>query len=361
MDSSRYGKPFERPRDEQESKESSLSWHTGVDNLRKVETELLVRMCLRSERPAWEEFFKRFIPLIKRGIRQVLAREGNSFGQNELDETIEAIYEKVVVKLVRGGILNNCQTPHCIEPWLATVACNQACDWLRQQSRKKRLPEKAARRGTRSLEQVVDAETGCTLGDIIPAPPTSPPEGENPPASVGWLNDILQAISGMNPKKRWVLRLSLVSAIPLSPQDREELGRFSPLGREGCDECLRRMLADVCHKKKARAKAMGKAVLLWYELQNSEYRHAALEKACTDETRDELAQLSAKLTSLRTRRRQLLEEGNRLCLPAHAEIAAITGIPEDKVQQVSTYLRRARQTLAASCGPALPESMRGVL
>lgn len=360
MDSSKEGRPSGQSRAEQEFSDSFQTRSEVPENLRKAKTEILVRMCLRSERPAWEEFFNRYIPLIKRGIRNVLDREGNFVSQDELDETTSDIYEKVVVKLVRGGILNNCKTLHIIEPWLITVAGNQAYDWLREQSRKKRLPEKYAKSGTRSLEEVVNTKTGCTLSDIIPAPPTFTEAREEYSANIGWLEDVFQVLHDMNPKKRWILRLSLVAVIPLSVQEREDIGSFSALGRSECDQYLCRILADIRHKKEARAKAMGKAVILWYELQNLEARKSAVENNCTDETRGKLLQLSAKIKSVSTRRLKLLEEGNRLCLPAHADIAAIIGIPEDKVQQVSIYLRRARQTLVNLRGTILPESMRGV-
>jgi len=360
MDSSKEGILSGHPRAEQEYSDSLLSWSAEATELGKVKTETLVQMCLRNERPAWEEFFRRYIPLIKRGIRKRLNQDSNFLGQDDIDEAISAIYEKVIVKLVRDGILNNCKTPHIIETWLSSVVCNQAYDWLREKSRKKRLPEKLAKFGTRSLEHVVDAETGCTLGDIIPAPATCMPEMEDHPVKMGWLEDVFQVIHGMNFKKRWILRLSLIAIIPLSGQEREELGRFSPLGRVECDECLRRMFADIRHKKECRAKAMGKAVLLWFELQNLEARQSAIEKKCMDETKDELLQVAAKITRVSRRRLKLLEEGNRLCLPAHSDIAAIIGVPEDKVQQVSIYLRRARQTLANLRGTILPESMRGV-
>ncbi len=346
MDSSKEGILSGHPRAEQEYSDSFLSRLAEVKDLRKVKTETLVQMCLRSERPAWEEFFRRYIPLIKQGIRKGLNPDSNFVSQDDMDEAISAIYEKVIVKLVRDGILNNCKTPHIIEPWLATVACNQTYDWLREKSRKKRLPEKLAKFGTRSLEHVVNAETGCTLSDIIPAPATSMPEMEDHPVKMGWLEDVFHALHDMNFKKRWILRLSLIAVLPLSEQEREELGQFSSLGREECDECLSRMLADIRQKKESRAKAMGKAVLLWFELQNLEARQSAFEKDCTDESKDKLLQVSAKIIRVSKRRLELLEEGNRLCLPAHADIAAIIGIPEDKVQQVSIYLRRARQTLA---------------
>ena len=72
----------------------------------------LVRSCIESNRPAWEEFFRRFIPYIKKGIQGVLVVYGL---QNDQD-ILWDIHEKIAVKLIKNGILSQCSNPSGIRP-----------------------------------------------------------------------------------------------------------------------------------------------------------------------------------------------------------------------------------------------------
>lgn len=98
----------------------------------------LVRLCLKNTRPAWEEFFRRFIPVIKNAIKNKLKERGRRDLSDDQD-VVANIYEKIVVKLYKHAALKKCKKPSGIRQWLKTVAANQTLDWLKEKSRKKRL------------------------------------------------------------------------------------------------------------------------------------------------------------------------------------------------------------------------------
>ncbi len=118
-------------------------------DLRSLSGQQLIEGCLegngKENRPAWNEFFRRFIPYIKEGIREQLKscrRLDLCYNQ----EVLLDIHEKIVVKLYSRRVLRQCTNPSGIRSWLKTVAHNQTIDWLIEQGRKKRLPPKAGRK-----------------------------------------------------------------------------------------------------------------------------------------------------------------------------------------------------------------------
>lgn len=71
----------------------------------------------KENRPAWNEFFRRFIPYIKEGIREQLKscrRLDLCYNQ----EVLLDIHEKIVVKLYSRGVLRQCTNPSGIRSWL---------------------------------------------------------------------------------------------------------------------------------------------------------------------------------------------------------------------------------------------------
>ena len=84
------------------SRAEEIRQGTNNSDLRKISDQQLVRLCLENNRPAWEEFFRRFIPTIKKAIKEKL---GLSVRPNLCfdEEVLWNIHEKIVVKLYNNN------------------------------------------------------------------------------------------------------------------------------------------------------------------------------------------------------------------------------------------------------------------
>jgi DNA-directed RNA polymerase specialized sigma24 family protein len=168
----------------------------------------LVRFCIENNRLAWEEFFRRFIPEIKQAIRKRL----KSCGRENLchdQEVLWSIHEKIVVKLYSQGILRQCTNPAGIRFWLRAVVHNQTTDWLIEQGRKKRLPQRQSEDSLLSLSDQLKGNPDLTISDTIADDQQSTDELQT------YLERSLDQLGEIkNDKKLWVLRLTQLHDLP---------------------------------------------------------------------------------------------------------------------------------------------------
>lgn len=137
-------------------------------DLSVLSNEQLVQLCLEHNRPAWDEFFRRFIPDIIQAIRKKLISR-DCLGLSDNQDVLWDIHKKIVEKLYGRGKLSKCENPSGIRGWLKTMAHNQTSDWLTEQGRKKRLPQRQTENAMGSLSTPLSEDTDLTVGDTIAA------------------------------------------------------------------------------------------------------------------------------------------------------------------------------------------------
>ena len=312
-------------------------------DLRSLSDQQLIEGCLESNgnenRTAWNEFFSRFIPCIKEGIKEQLkscCRLDLCYNQ----EVLWDIHEKIVVKLYSRGVLRQCTNPSGIRSWLKTVAHNQTIDWLMEQGRKKRLPQRQAENSMVSLSTPLREGIDLTIEDTIAA------TAETNDELTGYVEKILDSITEIeDEKKLWVLRLSMVSHLPLCREDVKELSRF---GGHSVDNLVSRLvpiMEGVEAKEEKRIKVAGKAVLMWHEIRRMEALLNEKNKDFTRADKKEIQKLEREIEEKSKKREEWLKEARKLCRPSNRNIAELVGIPEEKANQISNILIRAREAL----------------
>lgn len=102
----------------------------------KLSSEELIRACIESDRGAWDEFVRRFVPL----IFAVVSRRARYYGQVS-KPVIEDIVQDVLLKLVAKGYLNRWSHERgSVEGFIAIVATNAAADHFKAVHAGKRRP-----------------------------------------------------------------------------------------------------------------------------------------------------------------------------------------------------------------------------
>jgi hypothetical protein len=332
------------PQDNFPNSQKEDFYFSNIPNLRNVPDQELVSLCLQNNRPAWEEFFFRFIPEIKKGIEKILY----SFTSDDLsakEEMLWNIHEKIVVKLYQKGALRGCKNPARVRFWLHEIAKNQTIDWLRKQGGKKGLPESQFLNSLVALSAPLKGNPDHTLEDTIPnIMRVSAEEADK------GVNDYLKRVLDTmyeidNQKKFWTFRLCIMSVEPFSHEEVEELAALNGYPIEDLKNHLEKMIDDVQTKEEKCQEYLGKADILWYEIRRLEGQVREKIKECENENHPDISKLRKKIQKKESSMELLREKGQKFCRPSNESIGKMIGLVEDKVKQVSLVFERAREEL----------------
>lgn len=307
-------------------------------SIESLEDAALISLCLQQQRHAWNEFFRRFIPILKKAIKKRLGQRGHFALANDPD-IIWDIHKDIVENLYNRGNLRKCTNPVGIRPWLREVATNQTTDWLRRHYAKKRNPERQAESNTISLQTPIQNAPNLTLEQTLES--KTPIDDQTLPH----VQEILSNLDKIdNHKAFWTIRLSIISHLPLTGAEINKLASFGGHAIASVRTHLQRIEDDLEKKEHNKIKANGKAVLLWHEIRRLENELRSKLNSLHYESQ-EIERLETQILFKNQRREQSLREGKKLCRPANEDIAYLIGLPIEKADQVSNILLRARESL----------------
>jgi len=215
----------------------------------------LVRLCLQDNRQAWEEFFRRYIPLIKKAIT------GKVKGQYDAETCRDTIFKQIAIGLVQNRLLEECRDLNGFSQWLVKISENCAISWLRAKGRLKRLPENAYTEGAISLSEPLDSESGVTLLDILEV--SQEKDSELIPEAEKVL-DSLESLS--NWTQKWLLRLSVAGQYPLTYDEWKSLYTGSGCDKETFAELRAAIEQDLAAKEKKKQESATRSEILWHQV-----------------------------------------------------------------------------------------------
>lgn len=307
----------------------------------------LVTLCLHQERRAWEEFFKRFSPLIKKTIYRMFIKFNKPALADNFDNILD-IHAILVERLYAKGILNQCPEVSGIRAWLTRITANQTLDWLRTKGRIKNLPLEQTERVIKSLSTPLgEDDDSTTLEDLI--------EDERADMWVQLEQETVRRYTECvinqigyidNVTHRWILRLHILGQMAISEIELEQLGAVSSYSREELEAKLNDMETKLDQQVAERQETLGKAVLYWHQLRDIEIKTTRLGKDTFTDHSQQLEALKQEWQHLDRQRSAALAGSRSFPSPTNKEIADLLGIPETQCGNVSQYLKRARATLS---------------
>lgn len=305
----------------------------------------LAALCLLHQRAAWEEFFKRFSPVLKKAIRSTF----NRCGAGELGEDIDVIMDihaEIVEKLYAKGSLRKCLVLSGLHAWLISVAVNQTFGWLRQRGRLKNLPQLQVEQLMRSLDAPFGADPDFTLRDAIEDEGAAFDVQVHEVLTRLYLESLLDALDKIKSStNRWILRLSILGKLSLSEDEVEKLQSISPLPPDQLRLYVSEVEYSLAERERERQKDFGKIVLCWHQMRRCEAKIASLLYGAPSDSIPEIEKLKQESIDIERMRNELIVGCRSLLRPSNLEIACIVGIPEEKCDNVSQYLKRARTAL----------------
>jgi RNA polymerase sigma factor (sigma-70 family) len=305
----------------------------------------LAALCLLHQRNAWEEFFKRFSPLIKKAIRRTFIRCGVRELAEDFDN-IADIHAELVEKLYGKGILRKCSDLTGLRPWLIRITINQTLQWLVRRSRLKRLPQVQEEQLMRRLSAPLGEDQDFTLQDLIEDAGADLFQQLEQVACQHYTECVVDQIAALdNPTHRWTLRLSTLGQLSLSEAELAQLQALSTLDNHEIEERISALEDALAKKEQERQDTLGKAVLAWHQQRGIEVKITRLGKDSVTDHAAELAKLKEEWDSLEALKAKHLAASCDFPRPSNREIAELIGIPEEKSGNVSQYLVRARTSL----------------
>ena len=309
----------------------------------------LIHGCRKQEKAAFDELFQRHMGLIIKEIRRVFrSLYIEHLGKQE--DVVQDILLMITGKTVRrlSGFTNpqeqEFRNPQGFPKWLKKTTESQTFEWLRQQNRQNNVIKKKMEVLTGSLDSPFGEKNAFTLQDILADESSDLEETSGRVKEV--LDQILPAISGLDPLEGLLMRVVLIFYDSLEEPDIKEIAKRRAIlpdsVRAEVDEMVLRLVA----KNKKRIAEQGKEQILWYRLRALEFKKTELQKdsradqTLMQEIEEEIVVKSEKLTALR-------KKGQSIIRPANKEIARFMNMSEKKAENLSIKLFRIREKLKA--------------
>ena len=305
----------------------------------------LVLQCKTGNREAWNEFFRRLRPLIKSSIRKALKQYDSSDEKSYYGlDAVGEITELLIFKLYPTGILDQLTNISGLRPWLKTVARNQTIEWLIAQGRLKHATRREIETGMLSLDTPLNQDTDSTLADTLAD--TQNIEIPGFQETLDYLEMLLQSVEDKpNRRDYWIVRLSIISQIPLEQSEEDSLVDFSPLPSTSARQLIQDMIEDVEQRTNECDAKLGLAISLGSELKRLQYLLWDMQCDDTPHGLAKFRQIQEECSKIEKRREKLSEDGQRIQRPRNAGIAALVGIAPKQESFVTTVLIRSREKL----------------
>jgi RNA polymerase sigma factor (sigma-70 family) len=153
----------------------------------------LVERCIKRDRPAWDEFVRKYEGLVRRAVYYKLNRMNAKSLRSEADD----IVQEVLLMLWSDNKLAMLRDVSSLEGWLVITAINRTTTYCNRRWKETRL--------TKSFDGSL-SDDEFTLADTIPA------KG-NDPAKALYVKELAdragKEISNLNMRERRALKLSL--------------------------------------------------------------------------------------------------------------------------------------------------------
>ncbi|MFC1623930.1 RNA polymerase sigma factor [Candidatus Omnitrophota bacterium] len=147
--------------------------------------QMLIERCIRREEKAWKEFIERFSGLLYYSARERLKRSGILFGQEDIEDIVQAVFLEIWEK----GRLGEVREREKISAWLSIMAQTRALNHMRR--KKERLLHQE------EFYKIDNIEAGAEPGR------------ENPASEIS-MEKLERIIEGFSAKEKIIFKSSII-------------------------------------------------------------------------------------------------------------------------------------------------------
>jgi len=204
----------------------------------------LVRNCIARDGVAWNEFFRRFKPVITGRINQVFFRYGFSASTADQQDAFDA----VVDHLLYGKGLKGFSRDESLEAYVRTVTSRAVIDWYRARNAAKNLH--GATIGT-----VLSGEGSPEVEVVQPAEEASSDQGSN-----GFNT------TGLTENEKLMLAVLLCRTRDITDQDLEGIMKASGKSLTSCEDAIRALRDELNNRWDANQEKYESLQRLWVQM-----------------------------------------------------------------------------------------------
>lgn len=349
---------------------------TELFNISEKSDQDIVRLCVEGHADAWDEFYKRFIPLMLNSIKSTLfgyGEFGSKFARDEgsLWDIFEIIYDRFRTK----SLLKECRNPNGIRAWLATLAANQTKDRMKSLFTDNELPNRHAENSLSSLDQPIfdgssltlsdtdltDADYEETLRDLLTEDTENAQSPEAVLAQISFavllhLSKLYHSKDATDRRKYWIARINYIFFYPLSDDEVDDIVEYADMTKMALLAKIDSAMKELDCSNEEKEAALGRAEILRHKLLRSQ---AKLNHFNNDPTPEGLiirSDLEKTIASMSKRRADLLRTGLKAPRPSARQLIDILSLPQNLEKQVSKILSRLQQELLSVLNDQLKSS-----
>ncbi len=324
-----------------------------MSKVRFISVEELIRRCLLMDRPAWEEFFNRYLGLINKQIRKAVKANVNCSPvdhESDCEEAFELVFKKLYPGNNPGGkasVLNRLENMGKIEGWLWTVVRNTVYDFKRRDNANKRQLNKMQRENVVYLDSSYGDDNNHALIDRVDFQEKDVrniQENEVAKMALDWVQ---KEIEKFTERDQWVLRLKTVFYHDLSDSEKRKLAEFTGKTREQINCEIEKMTDFFSTMNTKKGKMLDSAEIDRVLLQKLE-RKLIIDIERLDIPENEKRERRDNVEKKKRRMEMKSRSGKMFILASNDDVARILNI-ENK-NHISVIMTRIRKKLKEIMG-----------
>ncbi|RLB71314.1 MAG: hypothetical protein DRH04_02005 [Deltaproteobacteria bacterium] len=313
----------------------------------------LIDDCIEGQPYAWDDFFTIFTVDIIRHIRNKFI----SLQRKDLaadPDVVDQVFQEVAKKLYADNCLADIKEVKkrgrigVILAWLKQTSQRKAQDFHDKQKTQKNLSTQLAGKRTTSLDEPLDKENpGTTKHDIIKAAPEDHKEDDNE-KKVTIEQIFAEAWNILAPYEWWILRLKLIFASPLLPDEIKKLAGFTGLQVSLVEGKIDQLMDAMINKQEQKEKQLKNIDRLLSVIHLNQY--ILLKKSEDDSLESHTKQdIEAKITHAMDKVNCQQTAFKKPLLSANRDIAEILGA--ENAKHIAVQWHRLKNKLAKILTP----------
>ena len=322
--------------------------NTHLEDIQSLTDNELIAACARpnATRRQWQQFYKRYTPLINTRIEVTLLKIGIPQRAITWDIADEVSFA-VMKKLCDGKSLKTIAGYQYAKAGLGQAVENIVRSWNRERNLQKHAHEAHVQKNLTSLDAPLGEEVDdeCLI-EVIADPRTNPIPGIEVEATRENITQLMREVESIKDnRKRLAFKVNVIFYNPLSDEDIKEIAALRGIAPSEIETEVDAIVARLADQNEQIERQYDLMANKFYDLQSQIGRLRKMEKDFnTPET--ELKELERDIAR-KTKELENLNKRNQMVnvYPTAEEVAKLLKIPKEKQKDIAVWLNRIRKKL----------------
>jgi len=322
--------------------------NTNLEDIQSLTDNELIAACARpnATRRQWQQFYKRYTPLINTRIEVTLLKIGIPQRAITWDIADEVSFA-VMKKLCDGKSLKIIAGYQYAKAGLGQAVENIVRSWNRERNLQKHAHEAHVQKNLTSLDAPLGEEVDdeCLI-EVIADPRTNPIPGIEVEATRENITQLMREVESIKDnRKRLAFKVNVIFYNPLSDEDIKEIAALRGIAPSEIETEVDAVVARLADQNEQIERQYDLMANKFYDLQSQIGRLKKMEKDFNT-PESELKELERDIVR-KTKELENLNKRNQMVnvYPTAEEVAKLLKIPKEKQKDIAVWLNRIRKKL----------------